>query len=199
LKIRESRDNKQVNKGHSLLRTVCEWLRHSIANRAPQTAPITMGVSCTIKNMRLLIVILLILTHFPSVFAQPSEDELLYVLYSVTDLRKSAKVAFVSDARLADVSIHVQNTTLGADRVVYISSTSLGATKTIQIACSSFQTDRQIEIVRNPSDADVLIHLDSYSFGAAFKLAFSRTSLGANEVIYFSSTSLGADETICIR
>lgn len=40
--------NKQVNKGHSLLRTVCEWLRHSIANGTPQTAPITKGVMCTI-------------------------------------------------------------------------------------------------------------------------------------------------------
>jgi len=38
--------NKQVNKGHSLFRTVCEWLRHSIANRAPQTAPITKSVMC---------------------------------------------------------------------------------------------------------------------------------------------------------
>jgi len=42
--------NKQVNKGHSLLRTVCEWLRHSIANRAPQTVPITTGVMCRLGS-----------------------------------------------------------------------------------------------------------------------------------------------------
>ncbi len=36
--------NKQVNKGHSLLHTACEWLRHSVTSPATQTAPITTGV-----------------------------------------------------------------------------------------------------------------------------------------------------------
>lgn len=35
---------KKVNKEHSLLRTVYDWLRHSIANLAQQAAPITIGV-----------------------------------------------------------------------------------------------------------------------------------------------------------
>jgi len=37
-------DNNQVNKGHSLLRTAYERLRHSVTIPAPQTAPITKGV-----------------------------------------------------------------------------------------------------------------------------------------------------------
>ena len=35
--------NKQVNKGQSLLRTVCELLRPSIANRTPQTVAYYYG------------------------------------------------------------------------------------------------------------------------------------------------------------
>lgn len=39
----EAQNNTQINQGHSLLRTVCEWFRHSIATRATQTVPITTG------------------------------------------------------------------------------------------------------------------------------------------------------------